>query len=93
MNVHVYLRKSTCVLDANFLPTTHVTATQSSTYYKCGAMHAVDDRILQGPAVNDAQLCHSCSVTNGKYPSWLQLDLGKKYLVDGVRVYGRDNGK
>ena len=81
------------VLGENILTAITVTATQSNTYNACIASNAVDNKILQAPTINDTKLCQSCSVTNGTDPAWLQLDLGNKYLSDGVRVYGRDNGK
>jgi hypothetical protein len=37
--------------------------------------------------------CKCCSVTNGTSPSWWQIDLGKKYLIGGLQIFGRAASK
>jgi len=42
---------------------------------------------------NDTYLCRRCSVITGTTPSWWEVDLGRRHLVAGIRVYGNVDGK
>jgi hypothetical protein len=37
--------------------------------------------------------CKCCSVTDGVPPSWWQIDLGQKYLIGGLQIFGRESSK
>ena len=69
----------------------NVIATQSSDYNTCIAAHAVDGHVYPLTTANDTVLCQTCSVTGNQSPSWLQLDLKKPYLINKIKVYGRDS--
>jgi len=77
--------------DQSITYTTNTSASISSTYGMCDASHAIDRKVLYEPTTNDTILCQACSVAqpNNDDQPWLQLDLGNKYLVNMLKVYGR----
>jgi hypothetical protein len=48
---------------------------------------AVDGQL--GP---DPDKCHCCSITNNSPLSWWLLDLGKRYPLKSIVIYGRNKG-
>lgn len=68
-----------------------VTSTLSSTYMTCLASRATDGNLLRKNTSDDTLLCGACSITSGTEPPWLQLDLGQKFLINYIKVYGRGN--
>jgi len=70
-----------------------VTTTQSGDYCTHfginSSQNALNDLYSPQQTTNDTDLCRRCSVTTGTTPSWWEVDLGKMYLIAGIRVYGR----
>ncbi|WAQ98947.1 PTPRT-like protein [Mya arenaria] len=58
---------------------------QSSQYMRCNAEKAIDRLLF----ISNDQLCETCSATSGNEPPQWQLDLGRKVLLQGYRIYGR----
>ena len=44
---------------------------------------------LLGP---DPDICHCCSITSNSFLSWWMLDLGKRYPLNSIIIYGRNKG-
>ncbi|WAQ98943.1 hypothetical protein MAR_023316, partial [Mya arenaria] len=61
-------------------------ANQSSQYDECKAEKAIDGLLF----TSDAEICGTCSATSGNEPPQWQLDLGRKVLLQGYRIYGRN---
>ncbi|XP_052793366.1 uncharacterized protein LOC128227154 isoform X2 [Mya arenaria] len=61
---------------------------QSSQYMRCNAEKAIDRLLF----ISNDQLCETCSATSGNEPPQWQLDLGRKVLLQGYRIYGRMSG-
>lgn len=65
------------------------TATQSDTFYNNDARKAID-----GITNYTIDTCMCCSVAKRKENeniAWWQIDLGKKYLIDALSIFGRDD--
>ena len=77
--------------DQSITYTINTSASISTTYSNCFASHAIDVKVLQEDPTNDTILCQACSVAQPNHDDqpWLQLDLGNKYLINTLKVYGR----
>lgn len=71
-------------LDLNLVrQLTHVVTNQTGVYKTYDSTKAID-----GKDRYDVNNCNCCSVTNGTVPSWWQIDLREKYLIDTIKIYG-----
>ncbi|XP_052794507.1 uncharacterized protein LOC128227739 isoform X2 [Mya arenaria] len=77
-----------CSIDLDIIQSGAVSprANQSSQYDECKAEKAIDGLLF----TSDAEICGTCSATSGNEPPQWQLDLGRKVLLQGYRIYGRN---
>jgi len=71
-----------------------VTTNQSGDYCKSNSSNnAINDLYSPQHAGNDTDLCRRCSVSTKQILNWWEVDLGRKHLIAGIRVYGRVDGE
>jgi hypothetical protein len=49
-------------------------------------------KAIDGIQIYSIDHCECCSVTDGSVPSWWQIDLKNKYLIDKLEIFGRAEG-
>ncbi|XP_060589952.1 uncharacterized protein LOC132745148 [Ruditapes philippinarum] len=67
-----------------------VTTSQSSTFHSNNnPQNFNSSKAIDGVQNYSIDTCKCCSVTDGNSPSWWQIDLGQKYLLGGLQIFGR----
>ncbi|XP_060586988.1 protein draper-like isoform X2 [Ruditapes philippinarum] len=81
-----------CFADFNLIDRIRATVTtsQSSIFAPINNPQDFNSRkAIDGLQNYSIDHCKCCSVTNGASPSWWQIDLGQKYLLGGLQIFGR----
>ncbi|XP_060573942.1 multiple epidermal growth factor-like domains protein 6, partial [Ruditapes philippinarum] len=87
---------SLCNQDYNLIERirANVTTNQSSTYSPSSNPQDFDSsKAIDGVQNYLVDTCKCCSLTHGALPSWWQIDLGQKYLLSSLQIFGRAAGK
>ncbi|XP_060580612.1 multiple epidermal growth factor-like domains protein 11 [Ruditapes philippinarum] len=85
---------SNCSNDLNLIERIRekVSTSQSSIFYPYSNPQDFDSsKAIDGVQNYATDTCKCCSVTNGQSPSWWQIDLGQKYLLGGLQIFGRES--
>ena len=70
-----------------------LTTNQSGDFCTNSSHNALNDLYSPTAPGDDTDLCRRCSVAIGTTPSWWAVNLGRKHLVAGIRVFGRVDSK
>lgn len=67
------------------------TVTQIGTFVFNDAGKAIDR--VENYRIDTCMCCSVAENTQGENKAWWQIDLGKKYLIDALSMFGRSDGE